>query len=197
MPWESLLTSKAIVPVRPAKSNGCLGYMASAVTVPPSLTVSTSCPLQTWMSLGGLTRAVLPHVDSCAAAQSLAEDPKFWLPVDREAPHTVPSSWPSRSLAGLTVGPSLKVSQNAGVAPGAEANAGHPLAVSTALVVRLADSGRGAADSGRGEQATTTKPTIKLAAPNSTIPWAAGLRPKVAIVRRWSGSRFDTSFSSG
>ena len=77
LPWESLLTSKAMVPVRPAKSKGCLGYMARAVTVPPSLTVSTSCPLQTWMSLGGLTKAVLPQLDSCAAAQSLADDPKF------------------------------------------------------------------------------------------------------------------------
>lgn len=64
-----------MVPVRPAKSKGCLGYIASEVTVPPSFTVSTSWPLQTWMSLGGLTRAVLPQVDSCAEDQSFADSP--------------------------------------------------------------------------------------------------------------------------
>src|ERR1700681_3551986 len=34
VPCVSLLTSKPIVPVRPAKSNGCLGYIAKTVTVP-------------------------------------------------------------------------------------------------------------------------------------------------------------------
>src|SRR4029077_21194850 len=55
VPCVSLLTSKPIVPVRPAKSNGCLGYIARTVTVPLSLGASRSCPLQTVTSCGGRT----------------------------------------------------------------------------------------------------------------------------------------------
>ena len=62
---KSLLTSKETVPVRPAKSNGCFGYIANVVTVPASnapvglsLVASRSWPLQMTMSLGGVAVTV-------------------------------------------------------------------------------------------------------------------------------------------
>src|ERR1700722_5958429 len=57
-PSVSFETSNDIVPVRPAKLNGCFGYIVSAVTVPASnapvalsLEDSRSWPLQMMMSL--------------------------------------------------------------------------------------------------------------------------------------------------
>src|SRR4051794_39132066 len=66
-PCVSFETSKDIVPVRPAKSNGCFGYIARTVTVPASyvpdklsLLASRSWPLQMTMSLGEATKGVVP-----------------------------------------------------------------------------------------------------------------------------------------
>jgi hypothetical protein len=74
-------TSKDTVPVRPAKSKGCLGYMASVVTLPAScapvglsLVTSRSWPLQMVMSLGGVTVVVPLQVKSC----SVAAHPLYW-----------------------------------------------------------------------------------------------------------------------
>jgi hypothetical protein len=65
VPVESFDISKLTVPVRPAKSNGCLGYMANIATPPASktpdglsLTASRSWPLQMITSLGGETVTV-------------------------------------------------------------------------------------------------------------------------------------------
>src|SRR5690349_5277956 len=63
-PCESAFTSKLTVPVLPAKSNGCFGYIARTVYEPSltavcSSTDSTSWPLQILTSFGGKT--VFPH----------------------------------------------------------------------------------------------------------------------------------------
>ena len=66
VPWVSFDTSKLTVPVRPAKSNGCFGYMASTVTAPPkmphglSFDACLSWPLQIITSFGGVTRSSVP-----------------------------------------------------------------------------------------------------------------------------------------
>src|SRR4029077_8309049 len=60
VPCVSFETSNEIVPVRPAKLNGCFGYIVSAVTVPASYAPVAlsfddcrSWPLQMMMSVPG------------------------------------------------------------------------------------------------------------------------------------------------
>src|SRR5579871_5939988 len=91
LPCVSLLTSNVTVPVRPAKSNGCLGYIASDVTVPLSVTASRTWPLHTTISLSGCTVCVPEHVCSWVGDQaSISPCPWLLFPVVRETPHTVP-----------------------------------------------------------------------------------------------------------
>src|SRR6202035_4593074 len=118
VPCVSLLTSKPIVPVRPAKSNGCLGYIARTVTVPASnapdalsLVASRSCPLQTTTSCGGTTVEVplQPRSDVGGAAFAVP-CPKLVSPRMRDTPQ----SWPFRSPERFPVpAGASNVSQNA------------------------------------------------------------------------------------
>src|ERR1700712_444799 len=97
--------SNETVPVLPAKSNGCFGYIANTVTVPASyapvglsLLASRSWPLQIIISLGGETVIVPLQVCSwVVAAQPLyAPVPKLVLPVARDTPQRLGSRSPVR-----------------------------------------------------------------------------------------------------
>jgi len=101
--------------VAPAKSNGCLGYIASELTVPPSLTVSFSSPLQIWISWGGLTVAVLPQLPKSVGEAQSSQLPEPEIVARGPAdPQTVPFKSPERLPAGLVVG-AANVSQKAAV----------------------------------------------------------------------------------
>src|ERR1700730_3397236 len=117
-PCVSLLTSNPILPVRPAKSNGCLGYIASTVTPPASgapdalsLVASRSCPLQMITSCGGRTVVVpLQPTSDTGGAAFAVPCPKLVSPSTRDTPHTVLSRSPDR--VPVPAGAS-NVSQNA------------------------------------------------------------------------------------
>jgi hypothetical protein len=109
--------------VRPAKSKGCFGYIASVSTVPASKTpvglsfeASRSCPLQITMSLGGDTVGVVPsHIKIVADAHPLYS---FWPKLTsmvRETPHTFGSSAPV--LLGVPELTTSNGSQKMGVPP--------------------------------------------------------------------------------
>ena len=69
VPSESAVTSNTTVPVRPAKSNGCFGYVAWPTTPPPSLRPSVIRPLQIRTSRGGSTWALsFPQPTTSVAA---------------------------------------------------------------------------------------------------------------------------------
>src|SRR3954470_11118639 len=112
LPNVSLLTAKATGPGRPAKSNGCLGYSASVVTLLPSLLLSRSWPLQTRRSVpSGCAGRLAPQASMVEGSQVFAIPwPKLVAPVTREAPHSVPFNWPERLV---TAEGWSNVSQNA------------------------------------------------------------------------------------
>src|SRR6476619_1272347 len=112
MPSLSSETSKLTVPVRPAMSNGCLGYIDWVMTPWLSLMTSYMRPLHTFTVAGGSTVG-LPQPVIVAGLKLLAMLGGFMSPW-RDTPQSVGSRSPER-VAGLPFGAS-KVSQNAMVA---------------------------------------------------------------------------------
>src|SRR5260221_5085309 len=100
-------------------SKGCLGYIASAVTLPPSLVTSATCPSQMRTSLPGCALTLVPHRLSLPVNQPLAS-PLLWSPPTWLTPQTVPLRSPERLPVPAGA---AKLSQNAAVVPaGAERN---------------------------------------------------------------------------
>src|SRR5262249_34136432 len=123
VPWVSFDTSNEIVPVRPAKLNGCFAYIVSATTLPASntpvalsLTDSRIWPLQMIMSLAsGAPSAAPPQPCIVVGTQGTWYGaPQLLSPVQRLAPQITPFNWPARLPLGCAVS---NVSQNAGVPP--------------------------------------------------------------------------------
>src|SRR5262245_19386083 len=101
VPVVSLVMSKATVPVRLVKSNGCFGYNAIAVTLKLSKTLWRIAPLQTMTSFSGCVRKLPLHPTIVDADHALYPPwPGLFTPVSRETPHNTPSSWPERFVWG-------------------------------------------------------------------------------------------------